>query len=229
MPKLGLMNDKGTDYAFVFEGSTEEIVKFLKLSSEQMQPKTETKVELQKLPMQGVIDKINAQIEEDRRKSRACRPTSPSRQQVIEQAKADVERLRKTKVRNFSPDVCDRVVITTNRSAGVVHAKIVCSQLGVLSEGTARCEKGDTFNLHIGKAIALHRALQLPVPAVYLNAPQPTKAEVGDLVKLGGKVYRIVPLSETVGFSSGTASVDSIVARTGRIVDDSRVNVGGRV
>lgn len=38
--------------------------------------------------------------------------------------------------------------------------------------GTAVCAPDDCFNEHIGKAIALNRALGIEVPDEYLNAPQ---------------------------------------------------------
>src|SRR5699024_10212129 len=53
----------------------------------------------------------------------------------------------------------------------------------VYSRGIAKCAPGDCFNVHIGKAIALRRALDLEVPDEYLNAPQPTEVREGDFVK----------------------------------------------
>ncbi|MGV4321351.1 hypothetical protein [Bacillus mojavensis] len=48
--------------------------------------------------------------------------------------------------------------------------------------GRAVCLETDCFNVHIGKAIALRRALGLEVPEEYFNAPQPTGVQVGDVV-----------------------------------------------
>ncbi|MFP3830651.1 hypothetical protein, partial [Pseudomonas sp. SIMBA_021] len=48
--------------------------------------------------------------------------------------------------------------------------------------GRAKAAPDDCFNVHIGKAIALRRALGLAVPDEYLNAPQPTEVRVGDIV-----------------------------------------------
>lgn len=53
-----------------------------------------------------------------------------------------------------------------------------------LSKGIAKCAPDDCFNVHIGKAIALRRALGLEVPDEYLNAPQPTEVRVGDVIEI---------------------------------------------
>lgn len=50
------------------------------------------------------------------------------------------------------------------------------------AKGIAKCDPKDCFNEHIGKAIALRRALEKDVPERYLHAPQPTDFRVGDLV-----------------------------------------------
>ncbi|MDT2232918.1 hypothetical protein [Paenibacillus larvae] len=52
----------------------------------------------------------------------------------------------------------------------------------VCSRGIAKCAPGDVFNSHIGRAIALRRALGLKVPAEYLSVPNPTEFKVGDIV-----------------------------------------------
>lgn len=56
------------------------------------------------------------------------------------------------------------------------------------SVGRADCSEGDVFNEHIGKAIALARALEIDVPGEFLNAVQPTDAVVGMNVELRGGV-----------------------------------------
>lgn len=65
----------------------------------------------------------------------------------------------------------------------------------VIEKGIAKCDPDDCFNVHIGKAIALHRALGLEVPKEYLNAPQPTDVRVGDVVEYrwidGSDLYTI--------------------------------------
>src|SRR5690625_2531294 len=63
----------------------------------------------------------------------------------------------------------------------------------VYSRGIAKCAPGDCFNVHIGKAIALRRALGLDVPDEYINAPQPTEVRVGDIIrwKTSYRNYRV--------------------------------------
>ncbi|MGD1416528.1 hypothetical protein [Bacillus stercoris] len=48
--------------------------------------------------------------------------------------------------------------------------------------GRAKALPEDCFNVHIGKAIALRRALGLEVPEEYLNTPQPTAVYIGDIL-----------------------------------------------
>lgn len=54
---------------------------------------------------------------------------------------------------------------------------------GVRHRGIAKCAPDDCFNVHIGKAIALRRALGLDVPAEYLSAPQPEEVRDGDIIR----------------------------------------------
>src|SRR5699024_11680223 len=53
----------------------------------------------------------------------------------------------------------------------------------LFKRGIAKCDPSDCFNVHIGKAIALRRALEVEVPDEYLNTPQPTEVRVGDIVR----------------------------------------------
>lgn len=52
----------------------------------------------------------------------------------------------------------------------------------VVSKGIAKCAPEDVFNVDIGKAIALRRALGLTVPSEYADAPKPEGIAVGDVV-----------------------------------------------
>lgn len=49
--------------------------------------------------------------------------------------------------------------------------------------GRSKCAPDDCFNVHIGKAVALRRALGLEVPSEYTNAPHPTEVRVGDVCR----------------------------------------------
>src|SRR5690625_261322 len=53
----------------------------------------------------------------------------------------------------------------------------------LFEKGIAKCAPDDCFNAHIGRAIALRRALGLEVPDEYIYAPQPTEVRVGDVVE----------------------------------------------
>ncbi|MED4547617.1 MULTISPECIES: hypothetical protein [Bacillus] len=100
------------------------------------------------------------------------------RDEIVEQAKADVERLRMTNRMLQTFDITFDIN-RENRSVAAV-AKKPFSRTAFY--GTAVCAPDDCFNVHIGKAIALHRALGIEVPDEYLNAPQPTEVRVGDVV-----------------------------------------------
>jgi len=74
----------------------------------------------------------------------------------------------------------------------------------VRARGIAKCAPDDCFNVHIGKVIALRRALGLEITEEYVKAPQPTEARVGDVVEVGnfsGPVYAIRPTKRTAGFA----------------------------
>lgn len=64
------------------------------------------------------------------------------------------------------------VVLLRGFATGIVRAK-----------GKAKASQGDVFNVHIGKAIALAKALSKDVPDEFINAPQPNKMEVGMVAK----------------------------------------------
>ncbi|MGF0274517.1 hypothetical protein P5495_019430 [Bacillus velezensis] len=116
------------------------------------------------------------------------------RDEIVEQAKVDVEELvlngydgedfwgaeGNETYRNFSysveflPDRKKRKVTALIRRTSDIDPRHV---------GRAKATPDDCFNVHIGKAIALRRALGLAVPDEYLNAPQPTEVRVGDVVR----------------------------------------------
>lgn len=58
------------------------------------------------------------------------------------------------------------------------------------AKGVAKCYYNDVFNVHIGKVVALHRALELDIPVEYLNVPQPTEPQIGDVVDEKRHYYR---------------------------------------
>ncbi|MCY8047600.1 hypothetical protein MOC17_16145 [Bacillus haynesii] len=145
------------------------------------------------------------------------------RDEIVEQAKADVERLRTNNRlwRTFD------ITFDINRENRTVEAiaKKVFSRTAFY--GTAICAPDDCFNEHIGKAIAIHRALGLEVPEKYLNAPQPTEVREGDVVRSTvDKSKKYVIAKGEKAWHEGMAGLSSMVAKYGRIIDDSRTEVG---
>ncbi|MCY9038874.1 hypothetical protein MOE77_18415 [Bacillus inaquosorum] len=111
------------------------------------------------------------------------------RDEIVEQAKADVEKLSnygdgvRYETDVFTKATCN-VEFVANRDRRIVVALLKGVRTGnVYARGIAKAAPADCFNVHIGKAIALRRALGLAVPDEYLNAPQPTDVRVGDVVR----------------------------------------------
>jgi len=117
------------------------------------------------------------------------------RDAIVEQAKADVADLLTC---NY-PDACgplgvwfsteggttitDRVDFIVNREKRTVVALVIeLDSNKAIGRGIAKCAPGDVFNSHIGRAIALRRALGLEVPAEYFEAPNPTEINCGDII-----------------------------------------------
>jgi len=82
------------------------------------------------------------------------------------------------------------VKFEVNRDKRTVVALILYNHVNkVRTRGIAKAAPGDVFNASIGRAIALRRALGLPVPTEYTNAPQPTEPRVGDVVYKNCGIY----------------------------------------
>lgn len=159
---------------------------------------------------------------------------SPQQQRdaIVEQAKKDVTELardffgvKKYQVGMYMCDV-DFVVNMKKRTVVALMAHRVKgeSDRNIMSRGIAKCAPTDCFNAHVGKAIALRRALGLEVPAEYLNAPQPTEVRVGDIVQSISKVpikYRVVKKPDLL-IKSDECALTSIAAKNGKIIDDTR-------
>lgn len=164
---------------------------------------------------------------------------------IVEQAKADVVYLRERMISNEvnsegNPTFQGLRTISefhVNRKKRTVVVLVKgASTSTLLEKGIAKCAPGDCFNVHIGKAIALRRALGLPVPDEYLNAPQPTEVRVGDVVgfptrKFDGRRLVVVEVNETCclyrheKFQDDSNSAFKLTGRNlkdARIVDDSR-------
>ncbi|QAW36563.1 hypothetical protein [Bacillus licheniformis] len=145
------------------------------------------------------------------------------RDEIVEQAKADVSGLLK---RDIGHDH-EFIVNTEKRTVVVLRKLRGCTN--IVSRGIAKAAPDDCFNVHIGEAIALHRALGLEVPDEYLNAPQPTEVRVGDVVAYRG-FYKTIDYVTVVAdgepTGGGRAALTSIAVKHGKIIDDSRTGVG---
>ncbi|MEC0756479.1 hypothetical protein P8884_22665 [Bacillus haynesii] len=164
------------------------------------------------------------------------------RDEIVEQAKADVERLTArgldgSQAGGFRGSYTYRstyyvVKFNVNRNKRAVTAIVRASDytgknLSDAEIGIAKAAPDDCFNEHIGKAIALHRALGLEVPDEYLNAPQPTEVREGDVVRSTvDKSKKYVIAKGEKAWHEGMAGLSSMVAKYGRIIDDSRTEVG---
>lgn len=151
------------------------------------------------------------------------------RDEIVEQAKADVEKLTnygewvRYETGVFTKATCN-VDFVVNRDKRTVVALLKGVRTGkVYAKGIAKAAPGDCFNVHIGKAIALRRALGLTVPDEYLNAPQPTEVRVGDAVQYSKRCATVV-----AGRPNGSSETKLTTANglATRIIDDSREEVG---
>ncbi|WP_439931103.1 hypothetical protein ACSTTP_06895 [Bacillus velezensis] len=166
------------------------------------------------------------------------------RDEIVEQAKADVEKLIEDAgsicpvyYGNYTMRECtNRVEFVVNREKRTVVALVFGKSQRVRSElrekGIAKAAPDDCFNVHIGKAIAIRRALGLAVPDEYLNAPQPTEVRVGDVIMPSvlkkNTPRKVVATDVEVDAIANVCCLDSIMAtNNATIIDDSREEVGG--
>src|SRR5690625_22921 len=147
------------------------------------------------------------------------------RDRIIEKAKKDIEELKDGGMYDIYPYACTAEYIV-NKDKRTVVAILRGFYTGkVRARGIAKCAPNDCFNVHIGKAIALRRALGLEVPDEYLNAPQPTRVRKGDIVEstIHGKdhVFKVEVGSGEKPIA-GKPHADAIYVKRAKIIDDSR-------
>jgi len=153
------------------------------------------------------------------------------RDEIVERAKADVlelTRIGETQSANLpyaSPlwDDFYRVEFVVNRNKRTVVALIrpkYGSEFRLSTgdfrtiTGIAKCAPNDVFNVWIGKAIALRRALGLEVPAEYLTAPNPSEVRNGDIVRTCVGEFEVTCTAQFV--------TQQLRDREAEIIDDSR-------
>ncbi|MFS0643862.1 hypothetical protein [Siminovitchia sp. 179-K 8D1 HS] len=170
---------------------------------------------------------------------RSRKVAQEQRDRIIEQAKADITGLIPSEDEFYGKyyclklehgvKVCEAEFVINKDKRTVVAIMRGWVSNEIYARGIAKCAPDDCFNVHIGKAIALRRALGLEVPAEYLNAPQPTEVRVGDVIRneylnYRGEYYsRIVTDigDEKVRYSSGGFDYADVLESC-EIVDDSR-------
>ncbi|NRF01225.1 hypothetical protein HRF55_10515 [Bacillus subtilis] len=169
------------------------------------------------------------QVQRKLAKMNAEKSAQARRDEIVEQAKADAEELankygyyyaygRNTKA-EFIVNCEKRTVVTILR--WIADGQIV-------AKGIAKTAPDDCFNVHIGKAIALRRALGIPVPDEYLNAPQPTEVRVGDFISDDSGVHKALVIEDDSWppFSGGAAIyLKNAQTYAHKIIDDSREEV----
>jgi hypothetical protein len=169
-----------------------------------------------------------------------------TRDDIIEMAKRDVTHLQRrmathivqTEGNKWFQDYVTKAEFIVNREKRTVVALVRLNNMfdesnKVVSRGIAKCYPDDCFNAHIGKAIALRRALGLEVPEAYLNAPQPTEVRVGDVVEtyIHGypERYVVVKTDKEVDEKDGRCHIESIIANyfpvKTKVIDDTREEV----
>jgi hypothetical protein len=111
------------------------------------------------------------------------------RDEIVERAKADVMELAdkngnyRVKSASGSYNYICTAEFVVNRDKRKVTVILRGVNSGIVrAVGRAKCAPNDVFNAHIGKFVALCRALGLEVPAEYLNVPNPEEPRVGDVV-----------------------------------------------
>ncbi|NTU28353.1 hypothetical protein HPX95_19645 [Bacillus tequilensis] len=169
-----------------------------------------------------------------------CRIVQARRDEIVEQAKADVRNLVIHGLSHYNIDCSKgnetyRVMnynvefITDSRERKVTALVTRRHDKKPRHVGRAKAAPSDCFNVHIGKAIALRRALGLAVPDEYLNAPQPTEVRVGDVVEGHAVKNTALVISDDAWPPISGAWVPLKYARQYkfRIIDDSREEVGG--
>ncbi|KIL30355.1 hypothetical protein [Bacillus subtilis] len=174
------------------------------------------------------------QVQRKLAKMNAEKSAQARRDEIVEQAKAYAEELTNygDEVR-YEPDMwsfaTSDVEFVVNRDKRTVVALLKGARTGkVYAKGIAKAAPDDCFNVHIGKAIALRRALGLVVPDEYLNAPQPTEVRVGDVVSNPPEWTGAVIADDGWPLLNGRCVRLKDARKYGlEIIDDSREEMGG--
>ena len=171
----------------------------------------------------NLLEEINDELKVRLTFGRKIEPSSPilTREEIIKEAKDSIEKLKGSNnfyITNEALRVKAEFHINRNKRTVAVLLRGAVSN-NIYAKGIAKCDPADTFNVHIGKAIALYRALGKPVPEQFIKTPQPETSEIGDIVKYCGKTYII---GTNWAPNNRVAQPRSTVALKGKVIDDSK-------
>ncbi|WP_418041102.1 hypothetical protein [Paenibacillus xylanilyticus] len=171
--------------------------------------------------------------------AKLSRAKSPQeiRDDIVKRAKEDLEGVKtpwnvnrdpQPLVYTFRHYVVDVEFIVNQNKRTVVALARWRNDGSIVSKGIAKCAPGDVFNSHIGRAIALRRALGITVPAEYFEAPNPTEVRVGDVIDYGDGRGSLRVFPDNGDFISDTTYLSTAVDHIHRVVfiDDSRESDG---
>lgn len=122
-------------------------------------------------------------------------------------------------------DTGDKLEFIENEEKRTVVALIRFNET-VYHKGVAKCMKDDVFNIHIGRAIALGKALGKDV-SEFMNAVKPNEKAVGQLVEvvtIDGitSIAEIMPENRLCYVKCGNVALGSYYANIGTIIDDTK-------
>ena len=170
------------------------------------------------------------------------------RDRIVKQAKEFVEKFTNSNIFEFStekfplgwwakemdgtPSTCkSEFIVNKEKRTVVCLIKNPSRNMGIRSKGFAKCDPNDCFNEHIGKAIALHRALGLDVPQEYLDVPNPTELRFGNVVAalndypgaLDGPISKGSKFTvvREISYRGSECQIKSDIAENSIIIDDS--------
>ncbi|MCY9737529.1 hypothetical protein M5X17_27890 [Paenibacillus alvei] len=138
--------------------------------------------------VRNACDEIEKMIEEYVKRIHK-KPQDRERQELIEAAKRYLENKKKYSFFHGDYYPYENIATRTHFIVNKEKRSVVCLLKGkssgnVRSRGIAKCMEGDVFNVHLGKAIALARALGREEEASdFMNAPQPKEVGVGDIIR----------------------------------------------
>lgn len=140
--------------------------------------------------------------------------TTPStfRESIIKLAKEDLVRFKSYGGRFYQVKdpiggtfLCDATFIVDRKKRTVVVLLKGHNSGKIRGKGVAKCAPEDTFNEHLGKAIALRRAMGIRIPADYFELDNPEVPKIGDVIHFPGNRQNYVVVGDPDVSNSGRA------------------------